>query len=129
MSVFVKRKLKDGRRIRSRYGYDNNKVLISRRDFEGLLNDSDVAYEQAKQLQTIIENLEEIKAEAVRKALDKIRAEIIDTLYVDSLIFGELIGYREGRIRTDDVIEEFNRVTKAEVLKIIDTYRESEGEE
>ena len=62
--------------------------------------------------------------------LDKIRTEITDTLYVDSLIFGELIGYREGRIRTDDVIEEFNRVTKAEILKIIDKYKaESEEKE
>ncbi len=78
MSVFVKRKLKDGRRIRSRYGYDADKVLISRNDFEGLLNDSDAAYEQAKQLQTIIENLEEIKAEAVRKALNEIRTEIVE---------------------------------------------------
>ena len=55
--------------------------------------------------------------------LDKIRAEITDTLYVDSLIFGELIDYRDGKISTDDVIEEFNRVTKAEVLKIIDKYK------
>lgn len=59
--------------------------------------------------------------------LDKIRAEIIDTLYVDSLIFGELIGYREGMIRTDDVIEKFNRVTKAEILKIIDKYKAEQG--
>lgn len=59
-------------------------------------------------------------------ALDKIRAEIIDTLYVDSLIFGELIAYRDGKISTDDVIEEFNRATRAEALKIIDKYRESE---
>ena len=61
--------------------------------------------------------------------LDKIRAEIVDTLYVDSLIFGELIDYREEKISTDDVIEEFNRVTRAEVLKIIDKYRaKKEGE-
>lgn len=40
--------------------------------------------------------------------LDKIRAEIIDTLYVDSLIFGELIDFRNGKISADDVIEEFN---------------------
>jgi len=65
----------------------------------------------------------------INDVIEKIRAEIIDTLYVDSLIFGELIGYREGKIRTDDVIEEFNRVTKAEILKIIDKYKaESEGE-
>ena len=78
MSYFVKRKLKDGRQIRSRYSYYADKVLISLSDFEGLLDDSDAAYEQAKQLQTIIENLEGIKAEAVRKALDKIRTEILE---------------------------------------------------
>ena len=62
------------------------------------------------------------------KILDKIRAEIIDTLYVDSLIFGELIDFKNGKISADDVIEEFNRVTRIEVLKIIDKYKaESEG--
>jgi uncharacterized Zn finger protein (UPF0148 family) len=60
--------------------------------------------------------------------LDKIRAEIEDTLYVDSLIFGELIDFRNGKISADDVIEEFNRVTRIEVLKIIDKYR-AESEE
>ena len=68
-----------------------------------------------------------IKALEQFEALDKIRAEIVDTLYIDSLIFGELIAYRDGKINTDDVIEEFNRATKAEVLKVIDKYRESEG--
>lgn len=63
----------------------------------------------------------------INDVIEKIRAEIIDTLYVDSLIFGELIGYREGKIRTDDVIEEFNRVTKAEILKIIDKYKAEQG--
>ena len=77
MSKFVKYKLKDGRVVRGRYGYDTDKVLISREDLEGLLNESDVAYEQAKQLQTIIENLGEIKVEAVRKVLDKMRTEFI----------------------------------------------------
>ena len=62
------------------------------------------------------------------KVLDKIRAEIVDTLYVDSLIFGELIDFKNGKISADDVIEEFNRVTRIEVLKIIDKYKaESEG--
>lgn len=55
--------------------------------------------------------------------LDKIRAEIKDTLYVDSLIFGELIDFKNGKIDSDDVIEEFNRVTRMEVLRIIDKYR------
>ena len=48
MSKFVKYKLKDGRQIRGRYGHDTDKVLISSEDLEGLLNESDVAYEQAK---------------------------------------------------------------------------------
>jgi hypothetical protein len=60
--------------------------------------------------------------------LDKIRAEIVDTLYVDSLIFGELIDFRNGKMSADDVIEEFNRITRMEVLKILDKYKaESEG--
>lgn len=62
--------------------------------------------------------------------LDKIEEEIKDTLYVDSLIFTELIDFKNGKIDADDVIEEFNRVTRMEVLKIIDKYRtESEGKE
>lgn len=62
------------------------------------------------------------------EVIEKIRAEIIDTLYVDSLIFGELIDFRNGKISADDVIEEFNRVTRLEVLKIIDKYK-TESEE
>ena len=62
--------------------------------------------------------------------LDKIKAEIEDTLYVDSLIFGELIDFKNGKISADDVIEEFNRVTRLEVLKILDKYKaESEDKE
>jgi hypothetical protein len=62
--------------------------------------------------------------------LDRVREEIVDTLYVDSLIFGELIDFRNGKISADDVIEEFNRVTRIEVLQIIDKYKaESEDEE
>ena len=62
------------------------------------------------------------------EVLDKIRARMEDTLYVDSLIFGELIDFKNGKISADDVIEEFNRVTRLEVLKIIDKYKEeSEG--
>ena len=55
--------------------------------------------------------------------LNKIKAEIMDTLYVDSLIFGELIDFKNGKIDADDVIEEFNRVTRMEVLRIIDKCR------
>lgn len=62
--------------------------------------------------------------------LDKIEEEIKDTLYVDSLIFTELIDFKNGKIDADDVIEEFNRVTRMEVLRIIDKYKlESEGKE
>lgn len=62
--------------------------------------------------------------------LDKIEEEIKDTLYVDSLIFGELIDFKNGKIDADDVIEEFNRVTRMEVLRIIDKYKaKSEGKE
>lgn len=54
------------------------------------------------------------------KVLEKIRAEIEDTLYVDSLIFGKLIDFKNGKISADDVIEEFNQVTKIEILHILD---------
>ena len=60
--------------------------------------------------------------------LNKMKAEIMDTLYVDSLIFGELIDFKNGKIDADDVIEEFNRVTRMEVLRIIDKYK-AESEE
>jgi len=66
-----------------------------------------------------------IKEESI---LDKIEEEIKNTLYVDSLIFGELIDFKNGKIDADDVIEEFNRVTRMEVLRIIDKYR-AESEE
>lgn len=63
-------------------------------------------------------------------AIDKIRTEILDTLYVDSLIFGELINFKNGKISADDVIDEFNQITRLEVLKIIDKYKiESERDE
>ena len=58
--------------------------------------------------------------------LDKIREDIADTLYVDSLIFGELIDFKNGKISADDVIEKFNRVARLEVLKIFDKHKESE---
>lgn len=69
-----------------------------------------------------------LEQESKTDVLDKMRAEIVDTLYVDSLIFGELIDFKNGKISADDVIEEFNRVTRTEVLKIIDKYKESEVE-
>ena len=69
-----------------------------------------------------------IKALEQESVLDKIKEEIKDTLYVDSLIFTELIDFKNGKIDADDVIEEFNRVTRLEILRIIDKYRtESEG--
>ena len=71
-----------------------------------------------------------IKALEQEPILDKIEEEIKDTLYVDSLIFTELIDFKNGKIDADDVIEEFNRVTRLEVLRIIDKYRtESEDKE
>ena len=71
-----------------------------------------------------------IKALEQEPILDKIEEEIKDTLYVDSLIFTELIDFKNGKIDADDVIEEFNRVTRMEVLRIIDKYKlESEGKE
>lgn len=69
-----------------------------------------------------------IKALEQEPVLDKLKSEILDTLYVDSLIFGELIDFKNGKISADDVIEEFNRVTRIEVLKIIDKYK-AESEE
>ena len=63
-----------------------------------------------------------IKALEQESVLDKIEEEIKDTLYVDSLIFTELIDFKNGKIDADDVIEEFNRVTRMEVLRIIDKY-------
>ena len=41
---------------------------------------------------------------------------------VNDLEFGELIDFLNRKISADDVIEEFNRVTRLEVLKIIDKY-------
>lgn len=64
-----------------------------------------------------------IKALEQGPILDKIEEEIKDTLYVDSLIFTELIDFKNGKIDADDVIEEFNRVTRMEVLRIIDKYK------
>lgn len=63
-----------------------------------------------------------------REKIDKAIEEIEQTLYVDSLIFGELIDFKDGKISADDVIEEFNRVTRKEVLEILDKLIESEGE-
>ena len=76
MSCFTQYKLKDGRKIRGRYDSKSAKVCISRSDLEGLIYEADVAYEQAEQLQTIIENLQEIKKQAATEAFDKIRVEI-----------------------------------------------------
>ena len=64
-----------------------------------------------------------IKALEQESVLDKIEEEIKDTLYVDSLIFTELIDFKNGKIDADDVIEEFNRVTRLEVLRVIEKYK------
>lgn len=79
-----------------------------------------------KQLAEWLKELKRLREQ--EPTLGKIRAEIVDTLYVDSLIFGELIDFKNGKIDADDVIEEFNRVTRMEVLRVIDKYRaEMEG--
>lgn len=54
-----------------------------------------------------------------REKIDKTIEEIQQTLYVDSLIFGELCDFKDGKISADDVIEKFNRVTRKEVLEIL----------
>lgn len=81
----------------------------------------------AKSLAMVADKLCGAESETV---LDKIKAEIKDTLYVDSLIFGELIDFQNGKISADDVIEEFNRVARMEILHILDKYKsESENKE
>lgn len=82
--------------------------------------------EEHRQLAEWLKELKRLKEQ--EPTIDKIRAEILDTLYVDSLIFGELIDFKNGKISADDVIEEFNRVTRLEVLRIIDEYK-TESEE
>lgn len=83
-----------------------------------------IDYDRWKAIDYAVEFMEQ------ESALDKIEEEIKDTLYVDSLIFTELIDFKNGKIDADDVIEEFNRVTRMEVLRIIDKYRaESEASE
>lgn len=106
MSYFTQYKLKDGRRIRGRYDSKSTKVCISRSDLEGLIYEADVAYEQAKQLQTIIENLLEIKQRAITEVLDKIRAEI-----------------ERERIFQRAIYEYDIAVGLRKALKIIDKYR------
>ena len=78
---------------------------------------NDCTYGDVEPIQMAIKALEQ------ESALDKIEEEIKDTLYVDSLIFTELIDFKNGKIDADDVIEEFNRVTRLEILRIIDKYR------
>lgn len=78
MSCFKQYKLVS-RKIRTRYNPDTNRVVVSREDFDKLVHEANVSVEQAQQLQTIIENLQKIKAEATRKVLDEIKAEIEQT--------------------------------------------------
>lgn len=87
-------------------------------DWEKELNQSKIIFADVVDIDTIRNGI----------PLDKIRAEIADTLYVDSLIFGELIDFKNGKTSSDDVIEEFNRITRMEVLRIIDKYT-AESEE
>lgn len=73
-------------------------------------------------LNTFIEALEKaykIGQEDERSKIEKAIEEINQTLYIDSLIFGALIEFKNGKIDADDVIEEFNIVARTEVLKIL----------
>ena len=103
---------------------------------EALMNEHIKCAEEHEQLAVWLKELKQLRERRYREALeqesvlDKIEEEIKDTLYVDSLIFTELIDFKNGKIDADDVIEEFNRVTRMEVLRIIDKYKlESEGKE
>lgn len=73
MSQFKQYKF-TSRTIRTRCNQD--KVTVSKEDFEELVHVANVSCEQAQQLQMIIENLQKIKADAVIKVLDKLSAEI-----------------------------------------------------
>ena len=75
--------------------------------YTGQINTSDLCSDTAE----LLEKLEI----GINKAIE----EIEQTLYVDSLIFGELIDFKNGKISADDVIEEFNKVTRKEVLEIL----------
>ena len=97
-----------------------DEVILTRKEYGELVSSEyDHGYEKG-----YMEALEQQEP-----VLDKIEEEIKDTLYVDSLIFTELIDFKNGKIDADDVIEEFNRVTRMEVLKIIDKYRAESEEE
>ncbi len=114
MSWFTQYKLKDGRKIRGRYDSKSTKVCISRLDLEELIHEADVAYEQAEQLQTIIENLVEIKRQAITKVINELMAEIEQRSY---------------GIANDSVIRGVKHERTA-ILEIIDKYRaESEDKE
>ena len=91
-----------------------DEVILTRKEY-GELVSSEYDHGYEKGYMEALEQQESI--------LDKIEEEIKDTLYVDSLIFTELIDFKNGKIDADDVIEEFNRVTRMEVLRIIDKYR------
>ena len=68
-----------------------------------------------------------------REVLDKIRAEIIDMPDADLfnlLTSQESMDYKRGRIRVEDIFENFKQRTRSEILKVIDKYKtESEAQE
>lgn len=107
MSQFKKYKFAS-RTIRTRCNQD--KVTVSKDDFEELVHVANVSCVQAWQLQAIIENLQKIKAEAVRKVLDKIIAEIEQNAY--PIVHG--------------VNDHELGMTLYGILQVIDKYRESE---
>lgn len=98
---------------------------VATHDMEGAMNCRKYA-EEHKQLAEWLKDYKRLLEQ--ENILEKIRDEIVDTLYVDSLIFGELIDFLNRKISADDVIEEFNRVTRIEVLRIIDKYKADKEE-
>ena len=112
MSYFTQYKLKDGRKIRGKHDSKSSKVCISRADLEKLIYEADVAYEQAEQLQTIIENLAEIKRQAVTKVLNKLGEKI--ERYKSSI---------DTAISEDELKIEGAKGAYEDCLGIIDTYK------
>ena len=65
------------------------------------------------------ESKEKLEDTIPKWKIDKAIEKIEQKLYVDSLIFGELCDFKEGKISADDVIEKFNKVARKEVLEIL----------
>lgn len=67
--------LKDGRTVTAHYNC-YNVTSITKETFESLIEEANKSYEQAQQLQTIIENLEKIKEDARADEREKIAKAI-----------------------------------------------------